>query len=307
MYSGTFKLPNGLSSSCAIWQEGESDGFVVWGEMSTGFLTSSLAFTSRTSYLVTMQIDLSGQIALITGSTGQLGRVIALTLAKCGADVALHYHQAADRAAQLQTQIEALGRRACVAQADIADEKSLRAMRDQVVAAFGTPHILVNNAVSQYKWVSVLEQAPADYEDQFRSCVLQNVLMAQTFIPAMIERGAGGRVIGINTECAMQNAPTQSAYVAGKRGMDGVLRVLAKEVGQHGITVNQVAPGWTISDRDREQGTERNEGYEKTVPLGRRGEDQEIANAVAFLASPLASFITGVYLPVCGGNVMPAI
>lgn len=254
-----------------------------------------------------MQIDLSGQIALVTGSTGQLGRVIALTLAECGADVALHYHQAADRAAQLQTQIEALGRRACVAQADIADGKSVRAMRDQVTAALGAPHILVNNAVSQYKWVSVLEQAPADYEDQFRSCVMQNVLMAQTFIPAMIERGAGGRVIGINTECAMQNAPTQSAYVAGKRGMDGVLRVLAKEVGEHGITVNQVAPGWTISDRDREQGTERNEGYERTVPLRRRGEDQEIANAVAFLASPLASFITGVYLPVCGGNVMPTI
>jgi len=254
-----------------------------------------------------MQIDLSGQIALVTGSSGHLGRVIALTLAKCGADVALHYHQAADRAAALQAQIEALGRRACVAQADIADEKSVRSMRDQVAAALGAPHILVNNAVSQYKWVSVLEQAPADYEDQFRSCVMQNVLMAQTFIPAMIERGAGGRVIGINTECAMQNAPSQSAYVAGKRGMDGVLRVLAKEIGQHGITVNQVAPGWTISDRDREQGTERSEGYERKVPLGRRGEDQEIANAVAFLASPLASFITGVYLPVCGGNVMPAI
>lgn len=254
-----------------------------------------------------MQIDLSGQIALVTGSTGQLGRVIALTLAECGADIALHYHQSAERAAQLQQQIEALGRKACIVQAEIALEESVRAMRDQVVAKLGAPHILVNNAVSQYKWVSVLEQSPADYEDQFRSCVMQNVLMAQTFVPAMIERGAGGRVIGINTECAMQNAPSQSAYVAGKRGMDGVLRVLAKEIGTHGITVNQVAPGWTISDRDRQEGTERRPGYEKSVPLGRRGEDQEIANAVAFLASPLASFITGVYLPVCGGNVMPAI
>ncbi len=254
-----------------------------------------------------MQIDLSGQIAIVTGATGQLGRVIALTLAECGADVALHYHKSEDRAAQLQKQIEAMGRRACIVQADIADATSVRAMRDGVGEALGAPHILVNNAVSQYKWVSVLEQSLADYEDQFRSCVMQNVLMAQTFIPAMIERGAGGRVIGISTECAMQNAPTQSAYVAGKRGMDGVLRVLAKEIGQHGITVNQVAPGWTISDRDRLEGTERRPEYEGKVPLGRRGEDQEIANAVAFLASPLASFITGVYLPVCGGNVMPAI
>jgi 3-oxoacyl-[acyl-carrier protein] reductase len=254
-----------------------------------------------------MQIDLSGQVALVTGATGQLGRVIAMTLAECGADIALHYHQSAERATLLQHQIEALGRRACIVQAEISGEASVRAMKDEVLARLGAPHILVNNAVSQYKWVPVLEQAPADYEDQFRSCVMQNVLMAQTFLPAMIARGTGGRVIAINTECAMQNAPTQSAYVAGKRGMDGVLRVLAKEVGSHAITVNQVAPGWTISERDRQEGTERRPEYEKSVPLARRGEDQEIANAVAFLASPLASFITGVYLPVCGGNVMPTI
>jgi 3-oxoacyl-[acyl-carrier protein] reductase len=89
--------------------------------------------------------------------------------------------------------------------------------------------------------------------------------------------------------------------------MDGVLRVLAKEIGEHGITVNQVAPGWTISDRDRKEHTEHNFDYEKSVPLKRRGTDQEIANVVAFLASDLASFITGAYIPVCGGNVMPAI
>jgi len=89
--------------------------------------------------------------------------------------------------------------------------------------------------------------------------------------------------------------------------MDGVLRVLAKEVGEHNITVNQVAPGWTISDKDRESGEEHQAGYEATVPLRRRAQDQEIANAVAFLASDLAAFITGAFVPVCGGNVMPAI
>jgi 3-oxoacyl-[acyl-carrier protein] reductase len=83
--------------------------------------------------------------------------------------------------------------------------------------------------------------------------------------------------------------------------------VLAKELGPHQITVNQVAPGWTISDRDRAAGTERQPKYEKTVPLGRRGEDQDIGNAVAFLASDLARFISGAYLPVCGGRVMAGI
>ena len=92
--------------------------------------------------------------------------------------------------------------------------------------------------------------------------------------------------------------------------MDGVLRVLAKEIGEHQITVNQVAPGWTITDRDRNSFKPlmpRLNPYSKNVPLKRRGEDQEIANVVAFLASDLASFITGAYIPVCGGNVMPAI
>ena len=141
---------------------------------------------------------------------------------------------------------------------------------------------------------------------QFESCVLQSVHLAKAFVPAMIERG-GGRMIGINTECSMQNFETQSAYVAGKRGMDGVYRILAKEVGPHQITVNQIAPGWTISERDRANGTERSEGYDSRVPLKRRGTDQDIANAVAFIASDLAGFITGTYIPVCGGNVMPAI
>jgi 3-oxoacyl-[acyl-carrier protein] reductase len=209
-------------------------------------------------------------------------------------------------AERLLSEVVAGGTRGCVAQADVTNEASVAAMQRRVAEALGDPNIIVNNAVVQYRWKTVLDQSVADYESQFRSCVLQNVLMAKAFVPAMI-RERWGRVIAINTECAMQNMPGQSAYVSGKRGMDGVLRVLAREVGQHGITVNQVAPGWMISDRYRESGTERQEGYEKNVPLRHRGEDQDIANAVAFLASDLARFISGVYLPVCGGNVMPAI
>lgn len=87
----------------------------------------------------------------------------------------------------------------------------------------------------------------------------------------------------------MDNRKPDSIYGSAKRAMDGVLRVLVKEVGEHQITVNQVAPGWTISDNDRASGNERNKVYESTVPLARRGTDQEIANVVAFLASDLAS------------------
>ena len=254
-----------------------------------------------------LTLDLSNKIAVVTGATGQLGRVMVRTLAQCGADVAIHYLQNADKAAELKAEVEGIGRRVITIQADVTDRASVLALRDTVVEGLGVADVIVNNAVISSPWKSVLEQSPEAYEGQFQSCVLHNVLMAQAFVPGMIAGGKGGRVIGINTECAMQNFPTQSAYVAGKRGMDGVLRVLAKEVGTHGITVNQVAPGWTISDNDRASGSEAQPDYEKAVPLGRRGTDQEIANVVAFLASDLSSYITGAYVPVCGGNVMPAI
>ena len=254
-----------------------------------------------------LTLDLSGKIAVITGATGQLGHVMARTLAKAGADVAVHYHRSREAGEKLKREVESLGGRSVAVHADITDPASMTRMRDDIVATLGNPDIVVANAVAQiFPWTPVLEESLEDYESQFRSCVMHNVLLAKLFIPAMVKKGHG-RYIAINTECSMQMFPTQSAYVAGKRGQDGLLRVLAKEVGPHNITVNQVAPGWTISDQDRAQGTEHKPDYEANVPLRRRGTDQEIANVVAFIASDMASFITGAYIPVSGGNVMPTI
>jgi 3-oxoacyl-[acyl-carrier protein] reductase len=254
-----------------------------------------------------LRIDLSGKIAVVTGASGQLGRVMARTLARCGADVALHYFRHSEHAESLLEELKSLGVRGMTVQADVTQHESIQAMRAAIMRTLGAPHILVNNAVIQYQpWTSVLEQPLADYESQFRSSVLQNVLMAKAFVPEMI-RNRYGRLIAISTECVMQHLPGQSAYVSGKRGMDGVLRVLAKEIGPYQITVNQVAPGWTITEQIRREGTPRQAAYESAVPLKRRGEDQEIANVVAFLASDLGSYITGAFIPVCGGNVMPAI
>jgi 3-oxoacyl-[acyl-carrier protein] reductase len=254
--------------------------------------------------MVIMNINLKGHLALVTGGSGQLGRVMCRTLADCGADVAVHYHRNKSGADSLVGELSRKGVQALAVQADVTVEAEVRAMQGRVQTELGAPDILVNNAVIQYTWVPVLEQALADYESQFRSSVLHNVLMAQAFVPAM-QAKSWGRVIGINTECAMQNAPTQSAYVAGKRGMDGVLRVLAKEVGPQQITVNQVAPGWMISEDVPDDDAAAD--YRAGVPLRRRGTDQDIANLVAFLASDLASFISGQYISVSGGNVMPSI
>ena len=250
-----------------------------------------------------VMIDLSGKTAIVTGASGQLGRVICRTLASAGADVAVHYLQNADMANSLTDEIRAMGRRAIAVAADITEQESVNRMHDTVKAVLGAPDIVVNNAVIQYTWTSILEQGLDDFQSQYDACVKQNVLMAKAFLPDMQEKG-GGRFIGINTECSALCNANSGAYASAKRGMDGLYRVLAKEVGPTGITVNQVAPGWTISDKDRMNHTEEVPKYAAGVPLRRRGLDQDIANAVLFLASDLSSFITGVCIPVSGGAVM---
>lgn len=252
-----------------------------------------------------LSIDFTGKTVLVTGGTGQLGRVMCETFADCGADVIIHYNSNEQKAHELEEKIKAMGRRTIAVRADITDFDSVMEMK-AVAEGFKMPDIIVNNAVIQYAWKPLLEQDIADYYSQFESCIMQNVYMAKAFAPHMKEQKYG-RIIAINTECSALAEENCSAYTGAKRGLDGVVRCLAKELGPYNITVNQVAPGWTISERDRENGTEKQNAYDSTVPLKRRGTDKEIANMVAFLASDLASFTTGSYISVNGGRVMPAI
>src|SRR4029077_17109322 len=147
-----------------------------------------------------------GHLAVVTGGTGQLGRVIVRTMAACGEGVVIHYYQNVKMARQLVREPQAAGLPGMVVQADVTVEQDVRSMRAEIDKTLGAPDIIINNAVIQYAWANVLEQPHADYEGQFRSCVLQNVLMAQAFVPAMVAQN-WGRVIAINTECAMQNLP----------------------------------------------------------------------------------------------------
>ncbi len=249
-------------------------------------------------------IDLSGKIAIITGATGQLGQVITKTLALCGADIAIHYYKNESKAISLINELSAIKRKSVKVQFDVGNFCEIEKSAKYISTELGDPDIVVTNAVSQiFPWKPVLEEDIDDYENQFKTCILHNVNIAKIFIPAMIKKKYG-RFIGINTECTVQLEENQSAYASAKRGMDGLLKVLAKEVGKYGITVNQVAPGWTITEEVRRKGTEKQEKYQNKIPLRRRGTDIEISNVVAFLASDLASFITGAFIPVTGGNIM---
>ena len=253
-----------------------------------------------------MEINLKGKRALVTGGSGGLGRTIVRTLAECGADVIIHYHSDKDNAEKLAAELTSMGRKAMTVKADITDQNSVNEMQRLIEKDFGMPDIMVVNAVIQYEWKHLLEQDIADYYSQFESCVMQMVYMSKAFIPYMKAQNYG-RIVVMNTECAMLAEEGCSAYTSAKRGLDGIVRVLAKEVGRNGITVNQIAPGWTITDKERDSGVNPAPEYVATVPLARRGTDKDIANMTAFLASDLASFTTGAYIPVSGGRVMPCI
>lgn len=255
-----------------------------------------------------LNIDLNGHVAVITGASGMLGRVMAQVFAQCGADLALHYYRGEAQAEAIAQRLrEETGRRIITVGADITNGEDVAKMQQKIESSLGTADILVHNAVIQYAWKSILEQPLSDFDSQYQSCVMQTVHMTKAFVPPIIEQGKGGRIVVINTECAALAEANCGAYTAAKRGLDGLVRCLAKELGPHQITVNQVAPGWTITEIDRANHTEVQPDYDRTVPLGRRGTDLEIAQMCAFLASPLASFTTGAYIPVSGGRVMPAI
>ena len=148
-----------------------------------------------------LTIDLRGNLAVITGASGMLGRVMARTFADCGADLVLHYFRNKEAADLLAGELRRkTGRRVMTVQADITSEEDVARMKNDVIAKFGVPDILVHNAVVQYERKSVLEQPLADFKSQFDSCVMQTVLMTKAFVPEMIARGNGGRIVVINTE-----------------------------------------------------------------------------------------------------------
>ncbi len=253
-----------------------------------------------------MQIDLSGKKALVTGGSGGIGRTIVRTLAECGADVAVHYHSDKENAEALVKELNAMGRKSGAFKADITNEESVNQMKAQIETEFGMPDIVVSNAVIQYLWKPLIEQDIKDYYSQFESCVMQLVYLTKAFAPHMQQQHYG-RIAVINTECSIAAEPTCSAYTAAKRGLDGIVRVLVKELGPDNITVNQIAPGWVITDKERANGVNPAEDYKQTVPLRRRGCDQDIANTTAFLVSDLAAFITGAFVPVTGGRFITCI
>ena len=240
---------------------------------------------------------LANQRALVTGASRGIGASIARTLAAEGADVAITYEKSADLAAGVVREIEALGRRATAIQADSADAAAVHASVQKAVAFLGGIDILVNNA-GIFHMGPVKDAALADIDAILNVNVRAPVIASQAAIPHL---GQGGRIIHIGSWFAEQvQWPGLSIYAMSKSALASFTRGLARELGPEGITVNLVQPGAIDTDMNPATGPLA-DLIRQPIAVGKYGSGEDIANAVAFLASAKAQYITGTALTVDGG------
>ena len=243
---------------------------------------------------------LEGKIAVVTGASRGIGRAIAETLAAEGATVVVNYQSNAEAAEAVVSAITAAGGRAVAIRADVSDTAAAEGLIKAAIDAFGHIDIVVNNAGTTRD--TLLLSMKEEQWDVVLSTNLKSVFnVCKAAARPMLRRKQGGRIINISSVSGIVGQPGQTNYAASKAGIIGFSKSLAKELGTRGITVNVVAPGFVLTDLTAglsDELVQQTLGY---IPLGRWGQAQEIAHAVAFLASDRASYITGEVLRVDGG------
>jgi 3-oxoacyl-[acyl-carrier protein] reductase len=242
--------------------------------------------------------ELNGKRALVTGASRGIGAAIALMLADRGADVAITYESSADKAAKVVSEIEGKGRKALALRADSADPEAVKHAVEETVAGLGGLDILVNNAgIARYANVGD-DGSLADLEAMFSVNVRSAVAASGA---AMRHLGEGGRIVMIGSFLAERVPfPGVTLYSTTKSALTAFSKGLARDLGSRAITVNLVQPGPTDTDLNPANG-DHADGLRALTALGRYGEREDIASAVAFLVSPAAKFITGTVLNVDGG------
>lgn len=246
-------------------------------------------------------LALTGRVALVTGASRGIGRAIARTLAARGAVVAVNYSQREDAARELCDLIAADGGKAIAVGFDVADPAAVEAGIARVAQELGGLHILVNNAGVSVD--ALLLRASVDDFGRLLDINLKGAfLCCKAAARHLLRARADGRIINISSVVGEQGNAGQAMYAAAKAGILGLTKSLARELASRGVTVNAVTPGFIDTDMTAAalQGEAR-EALLKQIPLARIGRPEEVAEAVAFLAAPAASYITGHILRVNGG------
>ncbi len=247
--------------------------------------------------------EATGRVALVTGGSRGIGRAIALRLAQDGIAVAVNYRGNAEAAAVIVAQIEAAGGRALALGGDVATGAGAAKLVADTVAGLGRLDILVNNAGITRDNLT-LRMSEEDWDAVLSTNLKGAFLCAKAALRPLLKARGNGRIISISSVVGIVGNAGQANYAAAKAGLIGLTKSLAREVASRGITVNSVAPGFINTDMTAALGAELAAGALKAIPLGHFGEAEDIAEAVAFLASPAARYITGQVLSVDGGMAM---
>ncbi|MCH5584964.1 3-oxoacyl-[acyl-carrier-protein] reductase [Shimazuella sp. AN120528] len=244
---------------------------------------------------------LTGKVAVVTGGSRGIGRSIALDLAKEGAKVVIFYAGNHGAAEETVSAITDLGAEAAAFQVDVADSGQVDDAFKQVVKQFGRVDILVNNAGITRD--NLLMRIKEEDWDQVVDTNLKGVFLCCKAVVRPMMKQRGGRIINISSVVGVSGNAGQANYVAAKAGVIGLTKTMAKEFGSRNITVNAIAPGFIQTDMTSVLDEKVKEATLASIPLGRFGVAEEVANAVSFLASDKASYITGQTLHVDGGMV----
>lgn len=245
----------------------------------------------------------SRRTVLITGASRGLGAAIALKQGVVGSNVAINYFNSGDAAEQLCQRIRQNDGYAHAFKADVRNEAEVARLIREVEEVFGGIDVLVVNATGPQPFLSIEEQTWDSYLDQLEFFVKSPLLLLKQVLPGMRERGFG-RIINIGSEVFELGNPRFANYVAAKGAQLGLTRSWARELAPTGITVNLVAPGWIPTERHVDADQEEMDSYTANVPMKRMGIPNDIAKAVAFLASDAAGFITGQRFSINGGNTL---
>ena len=247
-------------------------------------------------------MNLTGKVALVTGASRGIGQATAIDLAKAGADVVVNFIGNEAVAQETVEKIEALGRKAIKIKADVGNAEDVQAMVDEAVVAFGHIDILVNNAGITRDGL-LIRMKDSDWDDVL-NINLKGVYLVTKAVAKLMVKQRAGRIINMTSVSGVTGNVGQANYAAAKAGVIGFTKTCAKELAARGITVNAIAPGFIETAMTDVLPEKIKEGIAGTIPFGRMGQPEEIANVVTFLASDFASYITGQVLNVDGGMVM---